>query len=59
MYACANLWKGIAAIDMGAGGGPNDPVYPYHSNYDSYHWMATFGDPGTHYMDNLLVQHMN
>ncbi|KAF2848827.1 N-acetylated-alpha-linked acidic dipeptidase-like protein 2 [Plenodomus tracheiphilus IPT5] len=44
----AFLHRGIAAIDMGAGGGPNDPVYPYHSNYDSYHWMATFGDPGFH-----------
>jgi N-acetylated-alpha-linked acidic dipeptidase len=38
--------RGIGAIDMGAGGGPNDPVYPYHSNYDSYHWMTNFGDPG-------------
>ena len=38
--------KGIAAIDMGAGGGPNDPIYHYHSNYDSYHWMSTYGDPG-------------
>ncbi|KAL6711356.1 hypothetical protein ACN47E_005887 [Coniothyrium glycines] len=44
----AFLHRGIAAIDMGAGAGPNDPVYPYHSNYDSYHWMATFGDPGFH-----------
>jgi N-acetylated-alpha-linked acidic dipeptidase len=44
----AFLHRGIAAIDMGAGGGPSDPVYPYHSNYDSYHWMATFGDPGFH-----------
>lgn len=44
----AFLHRGIASIDMGAGGGPNDPVYPYHSNYDSYHWMATFGDPGFH-----------
>ncbi|KAF1997684.1 N-acetylated-alpha-linked acidic dipeptidase-like protein 2 [Amniculicola lignicola CBS 123094] len=42
------LHRGIASIDMGSGGGPNDPVYPYHSNYDSYHWMATFGDPGFH-----------
>jgi N-acetylated-alpha-linked acidic dipeptidase len=40
------LHRGIASIDMGAGGGPNDPIYPYHSNYDSYHWMTTFGDPG-------------
>jgi N-acetylated-alpha-linked acidic dipeptidase len=44
----AFLHRGIASIDMGAGGGPNDPVYPYHSNYDSYHWMSTFGDPGFH-----------
>ncbi|KAG9185239.1 putative glutamate carboxypeptidase [Alternaria panax] len=42
------LHRGIASIDMGAGGGPEDPIYPYHSNYDSYHWMATFGDPGFH-----------
>ncbi|KAF2258650.1 N-acetylated-alpha-linked acidic dipeptidase-like protein 2 [Lojkania enalia] len=40
--------RGISAVDMGAGGGPNDPIYPYHSNYDSYHWMSTFGDPGFH-----------
>ena len=31
---------------MGAGGGSNDPIYHYHSNYDSYHWMVTYGDPG-------------
>ncbi|KAJ4365411.1 hypothetical protein N0V95_000462 [Ascochyta clinopodiicola] len=60
----AFLHRGIAAIDMGAGGGPNDPVYPYHSNYDSYHWMSTFGDPGFHthkamgqYL-TLLLYHM-
>lgn len=40
------LHRGISAIDMGAGPGPNDPIYHYHSNYDSYHWMANFGDPG-------------
>ncbi|KAI4911044.1 hypothetical protein J4E90_007301 [Alternaria incomplexa] len=60
----AFLHRGIASIDMGAGGGPNDPVYPYHSNYDSYHWMATFGDPGfvTHkamgQFLTLLLYHM-
>lgn len=60
----AFLHRGIAAIDMGTSGGPNDPIYPYHSNYDSYHWMATFGDPGfnTHkamgqYL-TLLLYHM-
>ncbi|KAF2017339.1 glutamate carboxypeptidase 2 [Aaosphaeria arxii CBS 175.79] len=42
------LHRGIASIDVGAGGGPGDPIYPYHSNYDSYHWMSTFGDPGFH-----------
>ncbi|KAL1953085.1 hypothetical protein VTO42DRAFT_3604 [Malbranchea cinnamomea] len=38
--------NGIPSIDMGAGGGPEDPIYHYHSNFDSYHWMAHFGDPG-------------
>lgn len=31
---------------MGSDPGPTDPIYHYHSNYDSYHWMANFGDPG-------------
>jgi len=60
----AFLHRGIASIDMGAGGGPNDPIYPYHSNYDSYAWMERFGDPGftTHkamgqYL-TLLLYHM-
>lgn len=37
---------GTASLDLGAGGSAGDPIYHYHSNYDSYHWMATFGDPG-------------
>ncbi|EFQ85439.1 hypothetical protein PTT_19605 [Pyrenophora teres f. teres 0-1] len=60
----AFLHRGIASIDMGAGGGPEDPVYHYHSNYDSYHWMTAFGDPGFHthkaigqYL-TLLLYHM-
>jgi len=60
----AFLHRGIASIDMGSGGGPNDPVYPYHSNYDSYAWMERFGDPGFHthkamgqYL-TLLLYHM-
>ncbi|KAH7398679.1 N-acetylated-alpha-linked acidic dipeptidase-like protein 2 [Phaeosphaeria sp. MPI-PUGE-AT-0046c] len=60
----AFLHRGIASIDMGAGGGPNDPVYHYHSNYDSYAWMERFGDPGFHthkamgqYL-TLLLYHM-
>ncbi|KAK2756239.1 hypothetical protein FQN54_005647 [Arachnomyces sp. PD_36] len=38
--------NGIPAIDIGSNNGPDDPVYHYHSNYDSYHWMSTYGDPG-------------
>ena len=33
-------------IDIGSDGGKTDPIYHYHSNYDSYHWMSTFADPG-------------
>jgi hypothetical protein len=33
-------------MDMGSDAGPGDPVYHYHSNYDSYYWMSNFGDPG-------------
>ncbi|KAF2160563.1 hypothetical protein M409DRAFT_28947 [Zasmidium cellare ATCC 36951] len=42
----AFVHRGIASIDMGSDPGPTDPIYHYHSNYDSYHWMANFGDPG-------------
>ncbi|KAI1382025.1 glutamate carboxypeptidase [Hypoxylon crocopeplum] len=38
--------NGIGSIDMGASGDAADPIYHYHSNFDSYHWMSTFGDPG-------------
>lgn len=31
---------------MGSSGGADDPIYHYHSNFDSYYWMANFGDPG-------------
>ncbi|KAM5344330.1 hypothetical protein ACJ41O_012867 [Fusarium nematophilum] len=42
------LHRGISSFDVGSSGGPNDPIWHYHSNYDTYHWMATFGDPGFH-----------
>ncbi|KAF6810755.1 peptidase family M28 [Colletotrichum musicola] len=38
--------NGISAIDIGSDGGKTDPVYHYHGHYDSYAWMAKFGDPG-------------
>ncbi|PGH31790.1 glutamate carboxypeptidase II [[Emmonsia] crescens] len=33
-------------LDVGASGVSGDPIYHYHSSYDSYHWMRTYGDPG-------------
>ncbi|KAI0126650.1 PA domain-containing protein [Xylariales sp. AK1849] len=40
-------FAGISSLDMGFGGQSEDsPIYQYHSNYDSYHWMSEFGDPG-------------
>jgi N-acetylated-alpha-linked acidic dipeptidase len=42
-------YAGITSMDLGFHQGPNAPVYHYHSNYDSLHWMDAFGDPGFHY----------
>lgn len=39
-------FAGIPSLDMGFGGtGPLDPIYHYHSNYDSHAWMSKYGDP--------------
>ncbi|KAL8832430.1 MAG: hypothetical protein Q9170_004888 [Blastenia crenularia] len=43
------LHNGISSLDVGTDQGVDDPVYHYHSDYDSYHWMSTYGDPGYHY----------
>lgn len=40
---------GIPSVDMGFRPNDKSPVYHYHSNYDSFTWMNTFGDPGFHY----------
>lgn len=37
---------GIASTDLGFDRAPSDPVYHYHSNYDSFAWMERYGDPG-------------
>lgn len=37
---------GIASTDLGFKRAPTDPIYMYHSNYDSFYWMDNFGDPG-------------
>ncbi|KAL7416181.1 hypothetical protein BDY24DRAFT_381285 [Mrakia frigida] len=40
---------GVASIDgPGFSNGPQDPVYHYHSIYDSQYWMEQFGDAGFH-----------
>ncbi|GAA6006595.1 hypothetical protein JCM11491_003110 [Sporobolomyces phaffii] len=36
---------GVAAGNLGFSGAVGDPVYHYHSNYDSFYWMEKFGDP--------------
>jgi len=38
-------FAGIASLDFGFGRGKDDPVYHYHSNYDSFAWMEKYGDP--------------
>jgi len=42
-------FAGIPSLDLGFGNGPNDAVYHYHSNYDSFHWMDKYGDAKWHY----------
>ncbi|KAH7319409.1 hypothetical protein BKA65DRAFT_514494 [Rhexocercosporidium sp. MPI-PUGE-AT-0058] len=46
-------YAGIPSVDFGFTADVKDKeagaVYHYHSNYDSYYWMNTYGDPGFHY----------
>jgi len=42
-------FAGIPSVDLGFNGAASSPVYHYHSNYDSYHWMNEYGDPGFFY----------
>ncbi|KFY47695.1 hypothetical protein V495_01868 [Pseudogymnoascus sp. VKM F-4514 (FW-929)] len=42
-------YAGISSIDIAFTADDSSAVYQYHSNYDSYHWMETYGDPGWHY----------
>jgi len=43
-------FAGIPSADFGFGKtGPLDPIYHYHSNYDSYAWMVKYGDPTFQY----------
>ncbi|KAJ5543341.1 Peptidase M28 [Penicillium sp. DV-2018c] len=42
-------FAGVASLDFGFGRSSDDPVYHYHSNYDSFAWMEKYGDKGFHY----------
>ena len=39
---------GVASANGGFGSTLSDPVYHYHSVYDSESWQERFGDPGFH-----------
>ena len=42
-------FAGIPSADFTFFPDEDRPVYHYHSNYDSFHWMQKFGDPGFEY----------
>jgi N-acetylated-alpha-linked acidic dipeptidase len=42
-------FAGIPSLDIGFNADSNTPIYHYHSNYDSFHWMEKFGDPSFQY----------
>ena len=42
-------YAGIPSVDIGFSANDKSAVYHYHSNYDSFYWMDTYGDPGWHY----------
>ena len=42
-------FAGVSSMDFGFKRTADDSVYHYHSNYDSFHWMDKYGDPGWHY----------
>lgn len=42
-------FAGVACVNIGYSSAKTDPVYHYHSNYDSFDWMKRFGDPGWHH----------
>ena len=42
-------FAGVPCMDLSFKGATEHPVYHYHSNYDSLHWMKLYGDPGFKY----------
>ena len=52
-YVAFQDMAGTSSIDFGFDG----PGFPYHSCYDNFEWMKTFGDPGFDY-HKVLAQVM-
>ncbi|KAF2837718.1 putative glutamate carboxypeptidase Tre2 [Patellaria atrata CBS 101060] len=48
-YVAFQSMAGTSSIDFGFDG----PGYPYHSCYETFEWMETFGDPGFIYHGTL------
>ncbi|ODV62529.1 M28 family metallopeptidase [Ascoidea rubescens DSM 1968] len=44
---------GIPSVDLGFKPRDDDPIYHYHSNYDSFHWMEKFGDKNFVYHNTI------
>ncbi|PVH75882.1 Zn-dependent exopeptidase [Cadophora sp. DSE1049] len=36
----------VPTVDIGFSPVQGEPFFPYHSNFDTFHWMNTTGDPG-------------
>ncbi|KAK6201652.1 uncharacterized protein RJT21DRAFT_120715 [Scheffersomyces amazonensis] len=49
---------GIPSADLGFGQGKGDPIYHYHSNYDSYYWISQFADKDFVY-HNLAAKYLS
>ncbi|KAI0203508.1 hypothetical protein F4808DRAFT_22062 [Astrocystis sublimbata] len=46
-YTAFQDYAGVPSLDMGfSGSAKKQAIYHYHSNYDSYWWQSTYGDPG-------------
>lgn len=48
-FAAFQDYAGVPSVDFKFTGAHDSPVYHYHSDYDSFHWMDTFGDRDWHY----------
>ena len=51
-YVAFQDLAGTSSLDMGFSGAP----FPYHSCYDTFEWMDTFGDPGGFQYHKMLAQ---